>query len=833
MKKQNLERGSSRRHLITTFTNNYMQENYTIVPFEAVSLFEWVHINIIDAPQVRRPIEELSLPDERCWVNWRLEERDGKQTKVPYRPDGRKASSTNPQDWSSYAEVSAVQESFSGIGIVLTGSLLGIDIDHCVVGGEVSSEVAALVEKAGTYTEISPSRTGLHLYIRLTEPMELERNRYGNYECYTSGRYLTVTGTPWRESGTVRTMTPEEALDVLRIMGYPWGNQSSETKADAVGIISLTDEELLKKMFSAKNGAKVKALYEGDAQALVHGDDSVADAALCTHLAFWTGKDAGRIESLWLSSPLGARPKTQERKDYRDRTIAFAIEHCEGWYQEEFGLMESDPSQPSQSTQLVELVLSNHQVRLFLDQYQTAHVCFPRGRHTEVWPCDSSEFRYWLCDEYYKETDGKAPGTNALSGALNVLEGRARAGAMRYTLHNRIAERDGAIWYDLCDAEWRAIRIDENGWEVVSNPPIMFRRYSYHQPQADPIEGGDIRDVFQFINVKEHDQQILFLAGLVSFFIPEVPHPLLYVHGQQGSAKSSLLETVHELVDPSAVGSLSMPRNLEDLKLLLDHHSAFASFDNVSYIQADTADLLCRAVTGMGFERRKLYTNSETVLCYIQANIAINGINLGSSRPDLLQRSILLELTPVEKSERRQDRELRTAFLKAKPALFGAILNTVVKVVKIMPSIQPQGLYRMADFTVIGCAVAEVLGLEQEAFLTAYSRNEEEQTHSVLESSIEASLIQELMTDKERWEGSATVLLVELTMLNKGRISEEMLPKNAAALSRRLRVLRPALEATGLHLSTDRSTERTICIRKISKNPVESVEGVHTSSLWP
>lgn len=790
---------------------------------EKINILEWMNISIVDPLYRYQQIQELSAPEEKCWVNWRLEEKDGRPTKVPYRLDGKRASSINPDDWSTYIEAEEAKDRFSGIGIVFTGLLLGVDIDHCIVNGEVSHEITEFVEKAKTYTEISPSGTGLHLYIRLTEPMELERNRSGNYECYTSGRYFTVTGKPWIASYPLRTVIPEEALALLHILGYPWKKESlssNEVKSGPTGTVSLTDDELLKRMFSAKNGTKVKALYDGDISSY-DGDDSSADAALCTYLAFWTGKDATRMESLWLASPLGNRSKTQDRKDYRDGTIAFAIENCGETYEEGPELKMGEPSQPSQ---LVELVLSNPDITLFLDQYQTAHVRFPIEEHFEVWPCDSSVFQHWLSGEYYNATDGKAPGTNAISGALNVLESKARFGGSRHTLHNRIAEYEGAIWYDLCDSEKRAIRMDKDGWEIVSDTPIIFRPYLYHKAQVAPVGGGNIHDVFQFVNIREPDQQLLFLACMVSFFIPGVPHPLLYIHGQQGSAKSSLLETVHELVDPSEVGSLIMPRNLEDLKLLLDHHSAFASFDNVSYIHRDIADLLCKAVTGAGFERRKLYTNSESVICRIQANIAVNGINLGSSRPDLLQRSILLELSPVEKSERRQDKELREALQAMKPSLFGAILDTVVEVLRIKPSIQQRELPRMADFAVIGCAVASAIGLSQQEFLTAYQRNEEEQNYSVLEAAIEASLIQEFMTARDRWEGTATMLLIELKMLNKDRISEEALPKNPAALSRRLRVLKPALEAIGLYISSDRGTERTIVIRKISKNAVESVE---------
>src|SRR3989344_2535564 len=260
--------------------------------------------------EITGQVQQLSAPDKKCWVNWRLEVRDGKPTKVPYMPNGQRASSTDSATWSTYTEVVAVQDRFSGIGIVFAGSLLGVDIDHCITDSIVSLPVAAFVETAETYTEISPSRTGLHLYMRLTEPMRLERNRYGNFEVYTSGRFFTVTGQPWAKSYPLRTVIPEEAFSLLRMLGYPWNKEtSSPERVGRSNAISLPDAELLKKMFSAQNGAKIRALYDGDTS-MYGNDESRADAALCSHLAFWSGGDASRMESLWLTSPLGSREKT-------------------------------------------------------------------------------------------------------------------------------------------------------------------------------------------------------------------------------------------------------------------------------------------------------------------------------------------------------------------------------------------------------------------------------------------------------------------------------------------------------------------------------------------
>lgn len=271
--------------------------------------------------------------DQKRWVNYRFETVGGKITKVPYSVTGRKASTTDSATWSTYSEVIRVSDK-TGIVFLPDQKLLGIDIDHCLKDGALVHKqkevIADLIRQSGTYTEISPSGEGLHLFLNITEPLPLIANKKAPFECYTSGRYFTVTGIPYGEVRIVRTVTKEEATRLLGIIGYPWAKTTQEYEQSKT-VSSADDSLILEKMFSSKNGVKIKALYNGDI-AEYNGDDSSADMALCNHLAFWTAKDAGQMERIWLASPLGSRKKTQKRKDYRDKTITASIMNCKGTY---------------------------------------------------------------------------------------------------------------------------------------------------------------------------------------------------------------------------------------------------------------------------------------------------------------------------------------------------------------------------------------------------------------------------------------------------------------------------------------------------------------------
>lgn len=280
---------------------------------------------------------------QKRWVNWKLETRKGKITKLPYQLNGKLASSTNPATWATYQDARLRSDK---VGIVLSdGLLLCIDLDHVLKDGKIfhkeKKRLRALIEQADTFTEISQSGNGLHLFLALTEPLKLTSNKKEPVEAYTNGRYIATTGISFHEKPKqVRTIPPNEAIQLLEIAGLTQApdpfDESNEVKIPSSSshengqtkyLEPIPDDELLDRMFNASNGADIKALYDGDASR--YGKDlSKADMALLAHLAFWTNKNASQMEHMWLTSPLGKREKTQQRADYRIRTIKAAIANC-------------------------------------------------------------------------------------------------------------------------------------------------------------------------------------------------------------------------------------------------------------------------------------------------------------------------------------------------------------------------------------------------------------------------------------------------------------------------------------------------------------------------
>lgn len=276
------------------------------------------------------------------WVCWRVERRDGKPTKVPLDPEtGEYASVADPATWRDFATALTQYQrvaDVAGVGFVFCeeGPFAGVDLDDCrdPETGAVDEWAVEIVRQLASYTEVSPSGTGLHVIVKGRVPAG--GNRRGNLEMYDGDRYFTVTGN--RVLGAPTTVEARGAeLRAIHEEYIAAGDAVADAETDEVerqGSVSLSDEALLERAMNAANGAKFRRLWNGETAG--YPSHSEADLALCSLLAFWTGGDAARIERLFNRSGL-VRDKWRNRPDYRERTIRTAIQQCDAFY---------DPSEP-------------------------------------------------------------------------------------------------------------------------------------------------------------------------------------------------------------------------------------------------------------------------------------------------------------------------------------------------------------------------------------------------------------------------------------------------------------------------------------------------------
>jgi hypothetical protein len=272
------------------------------------------------------------------WILWRLETRDGAQTKVPYRIDGERASSTNPNDWTDFATACRAFDpaKYNGLGFVLTreDNIVCIDLDHCIGDdGKICDEAMNIVKILNSWTEISQSGKGLHIFVRGTKPTDrckaqAKTREIKSIEVYDSDRYIAMTGNHLPNT----PLTIEErqgTLESLCALYFP-KQESTPPQSFKPYNDSLSDDEIIALCRKAKNADKFCALFDHGENSLYDGDESRADEALACMLAFYT-KDAAQLERLMNASALGRREKWRRREDYRrltiQRALAFTREH--------------------------------------------------------------------------------------------------------------------------------------------------------------------------------------------------------------------------------------------------------------------------------------------------------------------------------------------------------------------------------------------------------------------------------------------------------------------------------------------------------------------------
>jgi putative DNA primase/helicase len=296
------------------------------------------------------------LVDADRWIAWRYEERTDKhgrtkQTKVPVRCDNptRQASSTDPATWTTFTAALAVAEEdvVDGAGFVLGGGYAGIDLDGCrhPTTGKLHDDAFRVIARLKSYTEISPSGTGVKIFCRGTLPEGRRAFADVTWKGYLAGvvppddekyelamfataRYFAVTGqhlefTP----ASVEERTAE--LAELHASVFPPEPATNGARPHDPTPVDLDDGTLIERAMAAANGPKFRALWNGDIGG--YASHSEADQALCNLLAFWAGADGSRMDALFRQSGL-MREKWQRREGYRKRTIARALASCTETY---------------------------------------------------------------------------------------------------------------------------------------------------------------------------------------------------------------------------------------------------------------------------------------------------------------------------------------------------------------------------------------------------------------------------------------------------------------------------------------------------------------------
>ena len=463
----------------------------------------------------------------------------------------------------------------------------------------------------------------------------------------------------------------------------------------------------------------------------------------------------------------------------------------------------------SKSQQNLATKIFNHvvdKIELFTDERKIQYAKIEIDGHNEIWPIDSSDFKLWLQEEGTKLNQGNIPYKDAISQCKDRLKGVATFHREEIKLNNRVAEKDGNFWYDMSDQDWQAVKINKEGWQIIDDPPILFRRSEHQKPQIEPEKSGEGNPwkLFDYINIKKEDE-LKLMVYVISCLVPNIPHAAILPHGSQGSGKSFATECIRTIIDPSRTPKLLKLKEEKDIVQLLDNHYC-CYFENVSYLSDWLQDVLSAAVTGSSMEFRKLFTDGESYIRTYKRCIGINGINIAVTQADLLDRSMEFELEMISSNERIEEDKLKKNFREALPRILGGVLDTLSEAMKIYPEVNLKKLPRMADFARWGYAIGEALGGRGDEFIKDYREDEKGRVLEALESNPIGLAVMKLMEKQDKWKGAPGELLQELNelaMMNKSIDNEsDKWPGSSSWVTRRLTEVKPLLFKHGINVDT-------------------------------
>ena len=418
--------------------------------------------------------------------------------------------------------------------------------------------------------------------------------------------------------------------------------------------------------------------------------------------------------------------------------------------------------------------------------------------HRETYEIGSKQFHRWIRRRFYEETSGSAPNSEALQSAIETIKARGEYTGKKREVFLRVGSCERKIYIDLCNEVWQAVEIDKDGWRLVDDPPIRFRRTESMQALPTPIPGGSVSALIKYLNVRSKSDFVLIVCwALMVLQNWGRTYPVLAISGEQGSAKSTCSETIRNLLDPNIAPLRSLPRKDDDL-FVSANRTHILAFDNISKLPNWLSDSLCMLTFRGAISKRQQRKDADEVILNRKNPIILNGIENPVYRGDLANRCIFLQLEPISEERRLPDDELMADFEKDRPLILGALFSALSTGLKRLPSIKIKGYPRMADFYKLSVACEPALWKEG-TFKAAYKNNQQNAAEHIVASNPLANAIRSFITDGNSvWTGKASELLAELFNREKNRAIRSMLPHTDSVLSRILNRIKPSLKQIGI-----------------------------------
>jgi len=475
------------------------------------------------------------------------------------------------------------------------------------------------------------------------------------------------------------------------------------------------------------------------------------------------------------------------------------------------------PLSPSEAAQFVARVQALG-AEFFHNEAGETWVAYDRRGKREVAPVDSREVSRYLRHLKLSE-DGTTFAALTLQTVVTTIDTLAAMQGPTHPVHSRVAAHEGRFYLDLADEERNVVRLSPAGWDIITNPPVYFRRRGGMLALPLPGKRCRIDDLRKWVNLQDDEQWLLFKVWLVHAFWPLGEKMPLILTGPQGAGKSTAAQLICSLVDPNSAGLRAEPHNYETLAIAAQHQWLLP-FDNVSNVQPWLSDALCRLATGGSISFRKHHSNDEQVVFTAIRPMIVTSIVDVADRADLLSRSFLAELLPLPEGQRLSRDVFWKEWEDERPRFLAELLQLVCCAMGNLPKGRLCHQHRMTDFVRIGQAMGPAAGFTAEQFAAALDTLQRSGHALAREADPLVPVLEKFLeTHPNDWEGPAGKLLDELRLLASAEDQKAARwPKTPRGLRAALKRLAPALLDIGIEVdppsrASDNRRTRLVTIR--------------------
>jgi hypothetical protein len=420
----------------------------------------------------------------------------------------------------------------------------------------------------------------------------------------------------------------------------------------------------------------------------------------------------------------------------------------------------------------------------------------------DIFPLESQSFQR-VIRLLFKQLEDITLSLSEMASIMNELEIRAVQNPLDTDFSKRVYGKGRKLLYELGNG--KTVKMYKGVAKVIRTPRLTFYHNKTFANQVLPNLNADPTELPALLgtvlNLKGERQVLSMTLHIVASFMgPLINVPIYLLSGEKGSAKSTALRRIEQIIDPKIIGLGGAPRSLEALELRM-HNSYFLTMDNLSRISVNVSDTLCRGCTGGSVTKRMLYSNTEEVVMDLKCIIAINGVSVVVKESDLMDRCILYKFSRISKEEMRTERELDKEFEKVLPDILGCCFQLAATALADKKPVKVKEKTRLCDFFDTAIKIGRALSYDDQETAEILWANQNEVNSHTLGESIVAQCVLELMEECEEYKASISALLGDLKEIaERNNIHYSQLPKQPNQLSRQLNQVKENLaQAYGLY----------------------------------